>query len=39
MEITKKTVFVTGDASGLGAACVCLLTQSGANVIIADLNC
>ncbi len=38
MEITKKTVFVTGGASGLGAACVRLLIQSGANVIIADLN-
>jgi NAD(P)-dependent dehydrogenase (short-subunit alcohol dehydrogenase family) len=38
MEITKKTILVTGGASGLGAACVRLLTQSGANAIIADLN-
>lgn len=38
MEITKKTILVTGGASGLGAACVRLLTQSGANAVIADLN-
>ena len=38
MELTNKTVLVTGGASGLGAACIRLLTQSGANAIIADLN-
>jgi NAD(P)-dependent dehydrogenase (short-subunit alcohol dehydrogenase family) len=38
MEITQKTVLVTGGASGLGAACIRLLTQSGANAVIADLN-
>ncbi|MBA2394686.1 MAG: 3-hydroxyacyl-CoA dehydrogenase [Ktedonobacteraceae bacterium] len=38
MEITKKTILVTGGASGLGAACARLLTQCGANAVIADLN-
>ena len=38
MELTNKGVFVTGGASGLGAACVRLLTQAGAKVVIADLN-
>ncbi len=38
MELTQKTILVTGGASGLGAACVRLLTQAGANAIIADLN-
>ncbi len=38
MELTNKGVVVTGGASGLGAACVRLLAQSGAKVVIADLN-
>lgn len=38
MEVENKGVLVTGGASGLGAACVRLLTQSGAKVVIADLN-
>jgi NAD(P)-dependent dehydrogenase (short-subunit alcohol dehydrogenase family) len=38
MELTHKTILVTGGASGLGAACVRLLTQAGANATIADLN-
>lgn len=38
MELTHKTILVTGGASGLGAACVRLLTQAGASAIIADLN-
>jgi len=38
MELTNKTVLVTGGASGLGAACVRLLTQAGANATIADMN-
>ena len=38
MELTNKGVFVSGGASGLGAACVRLLTQAGAKVVIADLN-
>jgi NAD(P)-dependent dehydrogenase (short-subunit alcohol dehydrogenase family) len=38
MELSNKVVFVTGGASGLGAACVRLLTQSGAKAAIADLN-
>ena len=38
MELTNKGVFVTGGASGLGAACARLLTQAGAKVVIADLN-
>jgi NAD(P)-dependent dehydrogenase (short-subunit alcohol dehydrogenase family) len=38
MQIEKKVVFVTGGASGLGEACVRLLSQAGAKVVIADLN-
>src|SRR5947207_7505935 len=38
MELENKGVLVTGGASGLGAACVRLLSQAGAKVVIADLN-
>jgi NAD(P)-dependent dehydrogenase (short-subunit alcohol dehydrogenase family) len=38
MELKDKGVLVTGGASGLGAACVRLLVQGGAKVVIADLN-
>lgn len=38
MELKNKGVLVTGGASGLGAACVRLLVQSGAKAVIADLN-
>jgi NAD(P)-dependent dehydrogenase (short-subunit alcohol dehydrogenase family) len=38
MELQQKTILVTGGASGLGAACVRLLTQGGARVAILDLN-
>jgi len=38
MQLQDKGVLVTGGASGLGAACVRLLTQAGAKVVIADLN-
>ncbi len=38
MQLQDKTIFVTGGASGLGAACARLLIQSRANVAIADLN-
>lgn len=38
MELKDKGVLVTGGASGLGAACVRLLAQAGAHVVIADLN-
>lgn len=38
MELTNKGALVTGGASGLGAACVRMLIQSGAKVVIADLN-
>ncbi len=38
MELKDKGVLVTGGASGLGAACVRLLTENGAKVVIADLN-
>jgi NAD(P)-dependent dehydrogenase (short-subunit alcohol dehydrogenase family) len=38
MELQQKTILVTGGASGLGAACVRLLTQAGAHVVILDLN-
>lgn len=38
MDLQNKGVLVTGGASGLGAACVRLLSQAGAKVVIADLN-
>jgi NAD(P)-dependent dehydrogenase (short-subunit alcohol dehydrogenase family) len=38
MQLQNKAVFVSGGASGLGAACVRLFTQAGAQVLIADLN-
>jgi NAD(P)-dependent dehydrogenase (short-subunit alcohol dehydrogenase family) len=38
MELKDKGALVTGGASGLGAACVRLLTQNGAKAVIADLN-
>ena len=38
MQLLNKTILVTGGASGLGAACVRLMAQSGTRVIIVDLN-
>ena len=38
MELKDRGVLVTGGASGLGAACVRLFAESGAKVVIADLN-
>ena len=38
MELRDKGVLVTGGASGLGEACVRLLTKAEAKVLIADLN-
>ncbi len=38
MKIAGKTFMVTGGSSGLGAACVRLLSSVDANVLIADLN-
>lgn len=38
MDITHKCVFISGGASGLGAACARLLAQSGAKILIADMN-
>lgn len=38
MQLENKGVLVTGGASGLGTACVRLLSQAGARVAIADLN-
>ncbi len=38
MDIQKSTILITGGASGLGGACAHLLAQSGAAVVIADLN-
>ncbi|HEY4384399.1 MAG TPA: 3-hydroxyacyl-CoA dehydrogenase [Ktedonobacteraceae bacterium] len=38
MDIANKGVFVSGGASGLGAACIRLLARAGARVVIADLN-
>ena len=38
MDLKNKGVLVSGGASGLGAACVRLLTEAGAKVVVADLN-
>lgn len=38
MNVQGKTIFITGGASGLGAACARRLGQQGANVVIADVN-
>ena len=38
MKLQNKTVLVTGGASGLGAASARLMAQSGAKVVIVDLN-
>ena len=34
----KKTVVITGGASGIGAAAVHRFHQEGANVVISDIN-
>ena len=38
MQIRESTFLVSGGSSGLGAATVRLLAQSGGNVVIADLD-
>ncbi len=38
MDVQGKTIFITGGASGLGAACAQRLIQAGAQVAIIDLN-
>jgi len=38
MRVSDQTFLVTGGASGLGAATVKRVADSGANVVIADLN-
>lgn len=38
MEVANTGILVTGGASGLGAACVKLLSEAGAKVVIADVN-
>ena len=38
MHLRGNTFLVSGGASGLGAACVRMLAQAGANVVIADVN-
>lgn len=38
MQITGNTFLVSGGASGLGGACVRMLAQAGANVVIADVS-
>ncbi|MFC7515001.1 SDR family oxidoreductase [Herbaspirillum sp. GCM10030257] len=37
-QLTGKTILVTGGASGLGAALCHVLSSSGANVVVGDLN-
>jgi NAD(P)-dependent dehydrogenase (short-subunit alcohol dehydrogenase family) len=38
MQVARSTFLVSGGASGLGAACVRMFAQAGANVVIADVN-
>src|SRR5437868_15166574 len=38
MELQNRTFLITGGGSGLGAATAWLLAESGANVVIADVN-
>ncbi|MGH9664258.1 MAG: SDR family NAD(P)-dependent oxidoreductase, partial [Bryobacteraceae bacterium] len=38
MKIQGQTALVAGGASGLGAACVRMLAEAGARVVIADIN-
>ncbi|MCL6511383.1 MAG: 3-hydroxyacyl-CoA dehydrogenase [Anaerolineae bacterium] len=38
MHIENHTFLVTGGASGLGAACACMIVGSGGNAVIADVN-
>lgn len=38
MQLAKQTFIVTGGSSGLGAACVAMLAEAGANVVVADLQ-
>jgi NAD(P)-dependent dehydrogenase (short-subunit alcohol dehydrogenase family) len=38
MQIQNSVFVVTGGASGLGAACVAMLAEAGARVVVADLN-
>lgn len=38
MQITGRTILISGGSSGLGAACVRRLISHGANVVIADLS-
>jgi len=38
MQLSESTFLVAGGSSGLGAACVRMFSQCGANVVIADLN-
>jgi NAD(P)-dependent dehydrogenase (short-subunit alcohol dehydrogenase family) len=38
MEIQNRCILVTGGASGLGGACVHMLVEAGAKVVIVDLN-
>lgn len=38
MQVDGSTAFITGGGSGLGAACARLFVESGANVLIADVQ-
>jgi NAD(P)-dependent dehydrogenase (short-subunit alcohol dehydrogenase family) len=38
MNVSGSTALVSGGSSGLGEACVRLLSEAGANVVIADVN-
>jgi len=38
LDLSGRTVLVTGGASGIGAACAARLAAAGARVVVADLN-
>jgi NAD(P)-dependent dehydrogenase (short-subunit alcohol dehydrogenase family) len=38
MQITDRTIIITGGASGLGAACIRAIVERGGNAVIFDLN-
>ena len=38
MQISDRTIIITGGASGLGAACIRAIVERGGNAVIFDLN-